>query len=46
MYDFAGVIPLDYGQTGCADHVVLQEFDVGEPIIGLEFSVLHFGDVS
>jgi hypothetical protein len=25
-----GIIPLDYGQSGCADYVVLQEFDVGE----------------
>lgn len=23
-----GIIPLDYGQSGCADYVVLQEFDV------------------
>lgn len=25
-----GIIPLDYGQSGCADYVALQEFDVGE----------------
>jgi hypothetical protein len=29
-----GIIPLDYGQSGCADYVVLQEFDVGECCVG------------
>lgn len=29
---FEGIIPLDYGQSGCSDYVVLQEFDLGEPL--------------
>lgn len=24
-----GIIPLDYGQSGCSEYVVLEEFDVG-----------------
>ncbi|XP_034250727.1 quinone oxidoreductase-like protein 1 [Thrips palmi] len=32
-----GIIPLDYGQSGCADFVVLQEFDVVHIPDGVSF---------
>ena len=32
-----GIIPLDYGQSGCSDHVVLQEFDVVHMPDGVSF---------
>lgn len=32
-----GIIPLDYGQSGCADFVVLQEFDVVHMPDGVSF---------
>ena len=25
-----GIIPMDYGQSGCAEYVVLNEYDVGK----------------
>jgi hypothetical protein len=41
-----GIIPFDYGQSGCADYVVLQEFDVGKyqfgVVIAAVFIILYF----
>lgn len=36
-----GIIPLDYGQSGCADYVTLQEFDVGECCISVFFFMFY-----
>ena len=27
---FVGIIPMDYGQSGCSEYVVLNEYDVGK----------------
>lgn len=32
-----GIIPLDYGQSGCSDYVILQEFDVVHMPDGVSF---------
>jgi len=38
-----GIIPLDYGQSGCADYVVLQEFDVGKCCVSVNVLVFCVG---